>query len=237
MVPLLYDPVKAVRIEAARRLAENTKRQLRPDEQKVFQAVLNEYIAAMEFSADFAFARHNLGNLYAALDRFKDAVDNYRAAFQIDGLFYPAKVNLAMLYNRQGKNDEAERLLLEVATAHPDLYEVQYSLGLLLAEKKQYRKAADYMAQAARGLPGRARIHYNLGLLLQLLQKEIAAEGSLQRAIELDPGNMDFLYALADFYLKRNRREDAQKIAEQMIVRHPRSDLGFKILDFLGQRR
>jgi tetratricopeptide (TPR) repeat protein len=92
------------------------------------------------------------------------------------------------------------------------------------------------MAQAARGLPGRARIHYNLGLLLQMLQKDTEAEESLQRAIELDPASLDFLYALADFYLKRNRREDARKIAERMIVLHPQSDVGKRFLNFIGKR-
>lgn len=236
IVPLLYDPVKAVRIEAARRLAENPLKQLSEEEQKVFQSVLKEYVAAMEYSADFAFARHNLGNLYAALNRPEEAVRNYRAAIRIDDLFYPAKVNLAMLFNRQGKNDEAEQLLIEVVTAHPNLYEIKYSLGLLLAEKKQYRKAAEYIAQAARGLPQNARIHYNLGMLMQYLKRDKDAEHSLQNALAIDPDNLDFLYALADFYMKRNRWDDAEKVAEQMVAKHPRSDLGNKILDFIRKR-
>jgi len=138
-----------------------------------------------------------------------------------------------MLLNRLGNNDEAEKLLLEVAAAHPDLYEVKYSLGLLLAEKQEYRKAAEYLQQASRGLPQNPRIHYNLGLLLQYLQRDGDAEHSLKKALSLDPDNLDFLYALADFYLKRSRWEEAKKLAERMIAKHPQSDLGPKILDFI----
>ncbi len=54
--------------------------------------------------------------------------------------------------------------------------------------------------------------------------------------LPINPENLDFLYALAEFYLKRNRWADAQKIAEQMVAKHPQSDLGGKILDFIRKR-
>ena len=84
------------------------------------------------------FVRYNLGNLYVELKRPEDAIRNYQAAIKIDDLFYPAKVNLAMLYNQLGKNNKSERLLHEVVQAHPQMYELQYSLSLLLAEQKKY---------------------------------------------------------------------------------------------------
>ena len=236
IVPMLYDPVKAVRIEAARKLAGQPSQQLEAREREVFQTALKEFEAAMAYSADFAFARHNLGNLYAALNRPEEAVRSYRAAIRIDDLFYPAKVNLAMLYNQQGKNDEAEALLREVIEANPKLSEVAYSLGLLLAEMKKYDQAVVYLKKAADGMPERPRVHYNLGLLLQYFKKDSEAEAALLQALSLDEDNLDYLYALAEFYLKRNRREDAEKIARQMVAKHPQSNLGRRILNFIGKK-
>jgi tetratricopeptide (TPR) repeat protein len=92
----------------------------------------------MERTGDFAASRHNLGNLYAGLGETDVAIDHYRKAMAIDGLFYPAKVNLAMLLNAQGKKEMAEVLLRDVVEEHPDLYEIKYSLGLLLAEKRHF---------------------------------------------------------------------------------------------------
>ncbi|MFC1824558.1 multiheme c-type cytochrome, partial [Thermodesulfobacteriota bacterium] len=109
--PLLYDPVKAVRTEAASKLAGEPSRYLDTDQQKIFRAALNEFIASMEYSGDFAFGRYNLGNLYATLNSHEEAIQNYQAAIKIDALFYPAKVNLAMLYNQSGDQDRAELLL------------------------------------------------------------------------------------------------------------------------------
>jgi len=230
---MLYDPVKSVRIEAARRITEIADPQLGGARKKIFQASLTDYQKSMEYSADFAFGRYNLANLYAALRQLEKAVENYRAAIKIDNLFYPAKVNLAMLYNQMGKNNEAEILLREVVRHHPEIYEVQYSLGLLLAEKKQYEEAAAYLKMAVNGMPNRARIHYNLGLVLQHLKKNSDAEASLLKAQELEPDNFDYLYALADFYLKRRKLQQAKSIAEEMVARHPAQRIGHDILNLI----
>ena len=233
LTSMLYDPVTAVRIEAARRVTEITTPRFDDAQQHVFQAALTEYQQSMEYSADFAFGRYNLANLYVALKQPQKAAESYQAAIKIDNLFYPAKVNLAMLYNQAGKNDKAERLLREVATTHPEMVEVQYSLGLLLAEEKKYAEAADYLRQAAKGLPRRSRIHYNLGLLLQHLKQDSDAETSLLKAQELEPSNLDYLYALADFYLKRRQLKKAKSIAKEMVARHPNQRIGHDILGLI----
>jgi tetratricopeptide (TPR) repeat protein len=76
----------------------------------------------------------------------------------------------------------------------------------------------------------RARIHYNLGLLLQHLKQDSDAEASLLKAQELEPDNLDYLYALADFYLKRKKLQQARSIAKEMVARHPTQQIGHDIL-------
>jgi Tfp pilus assembly protein PilF len=233
--PLLYDPVKAVRIEAADKLAAVPAEIMPLDLKMKSRAVLSEYRLAMEHTADFAASRHNLGNLYADLGEHDEAVNQYEKAIKIDREFYPAKVNLAMLYNRLGKNDASEALLRDVVTSHPRLYDVQYSLGLLLAEQKRYREAARFLEKAAKGLPHRPRIHYNLGLLQAYLNEDRRAEWSLLKALKLEPENRDFLYAVVDFYLRRKMFTEAKPIAEQLVATHPDWPMGHRILSLIKQ--
>jgi len=237
LASMLYDPVKAVRTEAARRLAEISEPQLSPSQQKRYQAALLEYQESMEYSADFAFARYNLGNLYANLRQLEKAEKFYRGAMRIDSQFYPAKVNLAMLYNQTGRKDRSEALLREVVVDHPGQYEVQYSLGLLLAEKKKYAEAARHLVIAAKGLPGLGRVHYNLGLLLQQLKRDAAAEAALLTALKIEPDSLDYLYALADHYLKRGKLGKAGNIATKMIEEHPHKSIGRDIFNYINQRQ
>ncbi|MFC1580201.1 tetratricopeptide repeat protein [Thermodesulfobacteriota bacterium] len=234
--PMLYDPVKAVRIEAARRLVGEPAGYLRSDQRGAYTKALKEFQGAMEYSGDFASGQYNLANLYAALNRPEEAVRYYRGAIAIDNLFYPAKVNLAMLYNRMGKKKEAEVLLREVLEEEPQLYDIAYSLGLLMAEEKRYEEAVQYLQRAAEHLPQRARVHYNLGLLLAHLKRDSEAEAALKKTLEIDPGNLDFLYALAEFYLKRGRLEEAKPVAEEMAVKFPSNPTGRNLLNFIRQK-
>ncbi len=231
--PLLADPTTAVRIQAAVRLAPVPRELLEPYQGVALDAALDEYRTAMAYSLDFSFAGHNLGNLYASLGDAAKAEEFYRAAIDVDGLFYPAKMNLAVLYNRQGRNAEAETLLREVLDADPEMYEAAYSLALLLVEMNRPPEAAEFLARAAEGMPERSRVHYNLGLLLQSLERQPEAEAALARALELEPENLDYLYALADHYVKRGEPARALPLTERMIAADPEDPLGPRMKAFV----
>jgi tetratricopeptide (TPR) repeat protein len=237
VAPLLFDPVRGIRMEAASRLAGIPEDLLKPYQKEALDETLPEYRRAMEYSLDFAFAGHNLANLEMRLGRPEKAASYYKAALEIDDLFYPAKVNLAMLFNSMGRNEEAATLFREILAAYPEMHETAYSLGLLLAEMNRFEEAAGYLEQASRGMPGRARVHYNLGLLLQQLGRIEEAETALRRAVDAEPDSLDLLYALADHHLRRGEYLRAEGIAEQMTAIHPDDPLGGRILAFIEEAR
>jgi len=233
IAPVLYDPVKTVRIEAASRLSGDMEKLLDNEQQKVFKVVLQEYVTAMEYTADFAASRHNLANLYNETDRPEDAVKQYEQAIRIDDRFFPAKMNLAVLYSQRGQNEKAEKLLREVVRDEPELYDAAYSLGLLLAELQNYNEGIKYLEIASRGLPERARIRYNLGLMYAFMQNMTSAENELRAALNLEPQSLDFQYGLADFYLKSGQFEKARPVVEDMVSMHPENPIGAQMLEFI----
>lgn len=221
IAPKLYDPVKAVRMEAAVMLSTLPKERLRKDDRETFQRGLQEYQEAMLYNADLAPQRYNLGNLAANLGDDARAFEAYQRAIVIDDQFYPAKVNLAMLNNRQGNNLEAEKLLREVVEQQPQLYEAAYSLGLLLAEMQRYVDAEKYLQQAAVGMPAYGRVHYNHGQVLLMLNRSPQAETSLQKALSIEPQNLDYFVVLANHYLKSGQPELAKTLAENTLKKFP----------------
>jgi outer membrane protein assembly factor BamD (BamD/ComL family) len=44
---------------------------------------------------------------------------------------------------------------------------------------------------------------------------------------------MDYLYALADYYLKRGKLQKAKIIAEQMVAKHPDQRIGPELLKII----
>ncbi|MCG6947406.1 MAG: tetratricopeptide repeat protein [Acidobacteria bacterium] len=169
VAPLLFDPMRAVRMQAAVQLADVPNEILKPYQREALAEALTEYRQAMEYSLDFAFAGHNLGNLAARLGDAAEAERYYRIAIAIDDLFFPAKANLAVLLNAQGRNEEAEALLRSILDAYPEQYEVAYSLGLLLAEMGRYAEAEVFLERAASGMPEHPGAARNLRAIREYL--------------------------------------------------------------------
>ena len=216
LAPLLSDPFRAVRLEAAAQLAGTSPSLLRPYQQDALGTALADYVKAMEYSLDFSSAGHNLGLLYERKGDPGRAELYYRRAVAVDDLFFPPKANLAILLARQGKNAEAERLLREVLAANPEQAQVAYSLGLLVAETGKMEEAAALLARAAAGLPSYARAAYNAGLALTQVGRAAEAERMLRRAVELEPSSYDFAFALGDFLLRQGRLAEVGEVADRM---------------------
>jgi tetratricopeptide (TPR) repeat protein len=205
---------------------------LREDDREAFKAGLTEYREAMLYNADLAAQRYNLGNLAANLGDDLQAIAAYEKSIIIDDQFYPAKVNLAMLYSRQGKNHEAEKLLREVAQQEPELYEISYSLGLLLAEMQRYQDAERYLGKAASGM-NYGRAYYNHGQVLLFLNQPVQAEKALLKALSLDPKDQDYFIALVDFYLKSGQTEKVRTLAINMTRQVPNHKAAMEMLQYL----
>ncbi|RPH44166.1 MAG: hypothetical protein EHM87_11435 [Burkholderiales bacterium] len=209
--PLLGDPVRAVRIAAARALSSLPRERLDAALRPAFDASLAEYVAAQSVSLDMPGARLNLAVVHQNGGRLDEAERHYLAALRIDPDFTPARANLSRMYNAAGRNADAERVLVEGLTRMPDLGELQYSLGLLLAEDGRLPEATRALQQAARLLPARAKVHYNLGLALQQGGQRKAAEASLLQAQRLDPADPQSAYALAVLHAQDGRWDEAMK--------------------------
>jgi tetratricopeptide (TPR) repeat protein len=227
--PMLFDPVRTVRIRAAARLAVTGRDYLAAYQREALDAELAEYVDAMKRNLDFAASGMNLANYYANLQDSKQAERYYRMAIGVDDLFFPAKLNLAVLLSQQGNYDEAEKLLREVLADYPEQYDAAYSLALLLVGVNKMDEGLVYLARAAEGLPQQSRVQYNYGLLLAQYSRDEEAAVAFRRALDLEPTSFDFLYAAIDFHFRRGQFDSALELAERMIEAHPTQRFGYDV--------
>ena len=237
IAPKLYDPVKAVRLEAALKLASVPKEKLREHDLGVFAENLQQYRLAMEYNGDFAPQCYNLGNLERVQGNSEKAQAYYRQAIAIDDRFFPAKVNLAMEYNLAGKNKEAEKLLREVVVSEPELYEVSYSLGLLLSEMKDYKEAVTYLKRAADGMLYYSRARYNQGLALLKLERWEEGAAAIEQAVLQDPTVNEYFVTLVNLYLNFRMTARAQTIAEKVLQLVPDHAYARELLETLRKNQ
>jgi tetratricopeptide (TPR) repeat protein len=234
--PLLDDPIKMVRIAAASKLSVLGKEFLTDEQFQKLNEVLDEYRLTLEYTADFPSGKYNLGNFYSNKGDYLKAENYYTNAIKMDDRFYPAKSNLAMLYYNQGKLREAENLFLDLIKNHPEYNEGEYYLGLLYAEQKRYKEAADILEKATLGTDVNPRIYYNLGLIYQYLNNSVKAESSLLKAYSISPDEFDIMYALVDFYIKKENYTTAMKYAKEMKEKFPSIPAGEQLRAYIEQK-
>jgi tetratricopeptide (TPR) repeat protein len=221
VAPLLADPVRAVRMEAARVLAGVARGDLTAEQRRQLDAGLAEFRAAQAALADTPGAWLNLAVLASATGDRAEAERLYARALALDPGFVPASANLATLYAEVGRPADAERVLRAALGRAPGEGELHYSLGLLLAETERLPEAAEALGRAAALVPDRARAHYNHGLALQRLGRAPDAEAALRRAHDADPGDPDVAYALGVFFFQQGRLADARRWAERAVALAP----------------
>lgn len=234
IIPLLDDTVKMIRMEAAYTLSVVNQSELDSITAAKFNICLAEYINAMEYSADFAASRHNLGNLYSNLGQKDKAIENYQEAIRIDSKFFPAKINLAMVYNGLGKNHEALELLVSVTEEQPEMGDAMYSLGLLYAEMADYDASIETLEKASQLMPERARIWLNLFRLYEFKQQINEATIALNKCIEIEPANLEYLYAKIEFMLKQKNEKEAVETAKKVLEYYPNSPDKAELENFIN---
>ncbi|MEE4258423.1 MAG: tetratricopeptide repeat protein [Bacteroidales bacterium] len=236
LVPLLNDPVRAVRFEAAVALSQIQNDQMTENDRKLLQKILDEYEKSLMYSADFTASRLNLGNLYSNRGEQDKAISQFEEAIRIDDRFYPAKVNLAMIYNQKGENDKAEKLFKEVIRSEPEQYMIQYSLGLLLAEMGKYEEAVSYLEIAANHIPENPRIVYNLAQLQVFLKQYKKAESNYKKLLDLSPETPEYLMAIIELYVNQGDFKNAKPYVIKVNELFPDDAQSKQLLEFVNSK-
>jgi tetratricopeptide (TPR) repeat protein len=199
LAPLLDDPVRAVRMDAARALAGAPRDRLTDAQRTALDRGLAEYISAEQFNADRPESHLNLGLLYAAQRRPSEAEAALRVALEVDPRFAPAAVNLADLYRATGRDAEGERVLRAALEQDPRSAAAHHGLGLLLVRQKRMVEAMPELEAAARLAPESARYGYVYAVGLGGTGRPMQAIEVLERVLAHHPNDRDALSALVAY--------------------------------------
>ncbi|MBN1589820.1 MAG: tetratricopeptide repeat protein [Pirellulales bacterium] len=228
--PLLYDELRAVRVEAARVLSQLPRGELNTKDREALDKALAEYVKGQNYLSDQSAAHLNLGVIHFNQGHFDEAEKAYRMSLRLDPDFIPVRVNLALLLDQLGKKEETEAQLRKVIEIDPTWAEAHYYLGLLLGEDEaRLEEAVASLSKAAELSPNNPKVHYNLAVALQRLRRPDQAEHEYLAAHRLAPGNTNILNAIAVFYYQQKQWEKATAAAERLGRLLP-DDRGVKVL-------
>jgi tetratricopeptide (TPR) repeat protein len=214
---LLDDPLRAIRIEAARGLADAPAERLASEQRAALDRGLAEYRQAQEINADRADAQLNLGILASRRRESEAAQRAYERAIALDPTFVPAYVNLADHYRARAQDERGEHVLRQGITRVPKAAALHHALGLLLVRRGRTGDAVTALGRAAELAPNSARYAYIHGVALNSTSAGDRALAVLQGAHERHPGDPDLLVALTTISRDRGDRVAAQGYARKLL--------------------
>ena len=204
-MPLLSDPVRIVRIEAARVLAPVRPEALSQDTRAAYERAAADFVAAQRANADRPESRTNLGTFFAARGRVADAEREFRAALALDRTFVPAYVNLADLYRAEQREPDVRGVLEEGLKAVPDDAALHYALGLALVRAQRPAEALTHLERAAARAPDNARFVYTYAVGLHSAGRPREAVAVLEKGLQRHPNDRDMEQFLAQLRVRSTR--------------------------------
>ncbi len=221
LVPLLSDPVRQVRMDAAIALAATPVAQWPSGSADAMNRALSEVRAAELNNADRAEARMNLASLSLALGDPDAARQEYEAAIRLNPAFAPAYVNLADLRRAQRREPDAESILRDGLEHAPRDAALHHALGLALVRQGRIGEALPELRLAHQSAPDLSRYAYVLAVALESNGCREEAIELLRRVCLAHPSDADSLAALAVFCRDAGRLDDAIAHARQLTALRP----------------
>ncbi len=235
--PLMSDPIRGVRIEAARILADVPNNQLSADRLKLRNQALQEYRDYLALNADWPSENVNQGNLALRQGQPQAAIAAYQRALTLDPKFVGAYVNLADVYRQLGQDREGERYLRQGLSLLPKAADLHHALGLVLIRQGDQITALSELAEASKLAPENARYAYVYAIALHSGGQAKQAVTVLKEADVRSPYNRELLNALISMQIEMGDSKTALLYAKKAAEASPEDRQIKQLIEQLGSTR
>jgi Flp pilus assembly protein TadD len=162
-----------------------------------------------------AYRANNIGVALLEQFKYKEAVDSFKRALQLDPSLVLARINLGIaLYNLPdlaGAQRE-EQVVIAVAPAAPQPH---YMLGLTARMQNRPEEAVAHFQRVLKIDPDDVGTNVNLGQLYAQQRKYLEAVAVLRTALAAEPYNTTALYNLGTALTRMGKREEGQAIIQR----------------------
>jgi tetratricopeptide (TPR) repeat protein len=167
------------------------------------------FMEALKYDPKNSAANFGLGEVYAELDQFPEAIASYERSLAADKSLTEIYVPLGILYYETGEIAKADDYLTKALAISPNSAETQFYVGLVRVSQNKLDEALDAFQKAKALDPNYAEAYYNAAETLVKQKRTAEAISDYQKANSLKPNYFDALLGLGDAYLELKNYPDA----------------------------
>lgn len=138
---MLSDPVKIVRMEAARQLSAFSLGELDVEKKEILEKAFDEYEKVLLFTGERPESQLSLAMFYVNRGMSEKAEKAYLEAIRIQPKFVPSYINYSNFLVQQGENKKAFDVLQQGLNNVPNIAILHHALGLWYVRNKETKKA------------------------------------------------------------------------------------------------
>jgi tetratricopeptide (TPR) repeat protein len=166
-------------------------------------------------------AWYNLGQSYANIGEYEEAIDAMEYSFLIKGEFEAGYLDCADLCVQLNRFDQATEIYKDYLGVFDKDPFVMVNLVNCLLKQDKVKEAKKYALSAVRLDPYNDEAFYLLGNIYKLQEKWESALNAYFKAIEIEDSREEYFLGLANMYEKLNEPKKAESFFDEMLLLDP----------------
>jgi tetratricopeptide (TPR) repeat protein len=229
----LYSNLQAAWPEAATPIIALSQLRLRQND---YDSAISYYQQAIALAPNEPGYYLSLANTYVLADRLDEAEAAYKQALALAPTLENGYVSLGSLYEEQGRWGEMRTVYEQGLAISPQSPLLSIQVGRFHQSQATYVEALAWLDRAVISSPtaatmiARAPVYSAMGY-------DDAAERDLLTAVQIEPGSLDALIALADWYRDRSDWTQAEQYYQQALILRPGVPTSYLRLGALANTR
>lgn len=201
-----------------------------------FEEAIRAYDYCLLIRDDFAPAHLDMAQAFAFGERFREAIERYKIAFeycQPDAFTY---YNLGECHENLKEYEPARTYYRKAVKQMPEMAQAWYGIGITFEEEERWYEALHYIRKALELDEQNGEYWLALGDCEYRLNNYPQAEDCYRKVIDFEPEVLEGWVAFGDLLLEQNRPFEAIDLAEAGLMYHPNhAELMFRVVCYLYQ--
>ncbi len=166
-------------------------------------------VKAVGIAPAFLAGRTALGSFYARMGETEKAVEQYKAALDLNSKYDNASLGLGIILAETDQTDEAEKYLAQTISLNPGSFRAYYYLGNIWFNRGEFARARTQYEEGLKYMPNFAETNYALGAVLYRLGNPDAALAQFEKVLRINSLYGDAYFSRGTIRLERRQLADA----------------------------